>query len=45
VDTYKCLHPLIETREYQAYGEQSFFAKNHAAKGADEDIGMREDSE
>jgi len=45
VDTYKLLHPLMEVRERQAFGDQSSFAENDVAREGDEGVGLDEDSE
>jgi hypothetical protein len=45
VDTYKYLHPLMEVKERQAFGDRSFFAENDVAQDGDEDIELEEDSE
>jgi len=45
VDTYKCLRPLMEAREREAFRDQSFFAENHVAQRVDEDVNLGKDSE
>jgi hypothetical protein len=42
VDTYELLHPLMEARERQVFGDGSFFAENDVAREED-DIRLDED--